>query len=980
MYLKKINAFGFKSFADRTEIDLKNGIIGIVGPNGSGKSNIVDAIKWVLGEQSTKNLRANGKMTDVIFSGSESRDSLSKASVALTFDNSDHYLNSEYTELEIKRILFSDGENEYYLNNNRVRLKDIVDLFIDSGASKQTFNIISQGQVQDLINMQPFERRVIFEEAAGVLKYKKRKEDSERKLEKTNENLKRINLIIKELSETVEPLKAQSEIALKYITYKKELENIEIALISSDITSLNFKYQDLVNQKDSINQQKLYIEAINKKDTSTVERLKLTNIKLDEKINECNRNFLSLTEEISKLESEKQIAIERKKFKVDDIKIENNITLLKENQLKQKNNIEQLKKDIALINNDYNNLLSKKDVINNELIKFKEERNALVSTYNNENLKINDLNNKISNLKQNLENDTGLSYAARNILNNPRLKGIHNALGKLITVDDVYSLAIETSLGFNQNVVVVDNACCAKEAINYLKDNSLGRSTFFPLDVIKPKFIESEVLSLINNEKGYIGVASELVNYQEKYSNIIKNQLGNVIVVSDIDSLNKIGKLINFRYRIVSLDGEILHTGGSITGGKNKENYGLMQDKRNLLFYEKELNTKTKLLKELEIKIKTQNNKIIDLDNSLNEITKEIIAIEEKLIIKENNLKESKILFDTSEKEILGSESIQSSSLDKEIDRILEIYYGKQNEKEILEKDLDALKKDKSNLQSKIENEEKSYREYNKEYNDLQNKLKDIEVELGKYDVKLDALLLSLNENYGLTYEKAKENYILDLEINIARSKVNSLKNEIKSLGEVNTGSIEEYNRLNKRYTFLKDQADDLEKSMSELEEIIYEMDQIMIERIRTTFDKVNNEFIKIYKILFKGGNAKLELTNPENILETGIEIKACPPGKKLNSLALLSGGEKALTCLSLLFSILNIKPTPFCILDEVEDALDEANVDVFGKYINNIKEKTQFILITHKKRTMEYADLLYGITMQESGVSKIVSVRLENM
>ncbi|HOP65705.1 MAG TPA: AAA family ATPase [Bacilli bacterium] len=980
MYLKSINAWGFKSFADKTEIDLSQGVIGIVGPNGSGKSNIVDAVKWVLGEQSAKSLRATNKMSDVIFSGSKSRDPHTKASVSLTFNNDDHYLNCDFNEIEVKRVLYNNGDNEYYLNNSKVRLKDITELFIDSGASKETFNIISQGEVQDIINANALEKRKVFEEAAGVLKYKKHKEESVRKLEKTTDNLSRINLIINELSLSVEPLKDQSEKATKYLTYTDELKNIEISLIVNDIKKLNTSYEKLAKEKEAIENKVLIIDTTNKKDTSKVEKLKLDNLKLDEKINKYNDKLLNLTNEVSKLESEKQIALERKKYQVEDIKLENNITSLKEEELNLKNNIDIIKKDLEILKKDLEKLNKNKYDTDIELRTLKEKRNSLLTSYTDENKRITDYKNKINVIEASLDQDTNLSYAAKNIINNPHLKGIHNVLIKLINIPLEYSLAIETSLGYNQNVIVVDNENYAKNAINYLKENSLGRATFFPLNVIKPRYVDEEVLDRVKQVKGFIGTGDSLVKNDSIYDNIIKNQLGNVLVVEDIDALNLIGKIINYRYKIVSLDGEILNTGGSITGGKNKNTRGISSLKNELNTLTNELNNKIIKLEQIEHDIKTTNEEIAIIDEQSLTTSKEITMLEEKINAKNNYLTSEEKLYNNKKNELQGIKNIQNKSLDKEIDTILNKYYETIKEKELTEKELLNFKKEKHSLIEDIAKEEDAFKEYNSEYNKYQNNLKELEIDIAKIDVKLNNMLAILNENYQITYEKASLEYLLDLEVDIARDKVNSLKREIKALGDVNLGSISEYERISTRYNFLKTQSADLQTSIANLENIITEMDEIMIDKFKTTFNQVNIEFDKIFKLLFKGGRGYLKLTDENDILNTGVDIIASPPGKKLNSIALLSGGEKALTALCLLFAILNVKPAPFCILDEVEDALDDANVDIFGKYINSIKGKTQFIIITHKKRTMEYADILYGITMQESGVSKLVSVKLDNL
>lgn len=978
MYLKNIRANGFKSFADKVDIEINRGITGVVGPNGSGKSNIVDAVKWVLGEQSVKALRGDSSMSDVIFAGSKSRGAQSRASVSLVFDNSDHYLNSEFNEIEIKRVVYKSGENEYYINNSKVRLKDITNLFLDSGAGKESFNIISQGAVADIINSKPEDRRVIFEEAAGVLKYKKRKEESFRKLDKTNENLARVNLLIDELLTTLTPLKEQSEKARKYLDYKGDLENIEIALIANDIEQLNEEYLKVKNHVNVLNEEVEKLNLNNTTDSSKVEKLKLDSLKLDEEIDKKNEIINNLTQEIVELQSKKQITLERQKYEVDDAKLQENILSLKEEVLNLKQMIDSFTNEILTLKNE----LEVKQLRSMELIKVSDEkknrRNQLLSKIDLENRTIMNLNNKIDILTDNINNDTKLPYSVRNIINNVRLTGIYGVLGKLIEVPEKYVIAIETSLGANNNVLVVKDSNSAKEAINYLKDNKLGRATFFPVSIIKPRNVMYEDLQKIKDLDGFIGTADTLVKYDEKIMNVVLNQLGNVIVVSDIDTLNKVGKLINYKYKIVTIEGDIQYSGGAITGGTIKNSSSVINQKYELDNLKKEVNSKKETLEKLEKELKEVNANLssnaIDLENN----QREVVLMTEKVQAKDNYLKEVKNNYDSKNSELEGALNKSNNSLDKELDEIVQLYYDKVALKEKESKELDKIKINKSELNTEIALLEKTYREMNREITSKQNELKIEEIKLGKMDVRLDNLLLTLNENYSLTYEKAHSDYSLDVEVETARLTVNNLKAKIKSLGEVNTGSIAEYERLNERYTFLTKQRDDLDKSVSSLLEVIQEMDELMKEKFVETFDRISVEFKEVFKKLFKGGEGVLELTDPSDILNTGIEISALPPGKKLNSIALLSGGEKTLTAIALLFAILNVKPVPFVILDEVEAALDEVNVDAFGNYLLSCKDRSQFIIITHKKRTMEYADALYGITMQESGVSKLVSVKLE--
>ena len=979
MYLKSIRANGFKSFADKIELDINKGITAVVGPNGSGKSNIVDAVRWVMGEQSVKALRGDASMSDVIFAGSGSRQALSRAWVSLTFDNTDHYLKSEFNEIEIKRVVYKTGENEYYINNSKVRLKDITDLFLDSGAGKESFNIISQGAVVDVVNSKPEDRRSIFEEAAGVLKYKKRKDESFRKLQKTNENIARVNLLIDELLTTLEPLKQQSIVAQKYLDYKESLEQIEIALLANDITQINVEYNEL---KEKVKQLTTDIEGMefdNSSGNSKIDQLKLESLKLDDEIEKKNAEVLKIINEISDLQSKKQITIERKKYEVDDTKLQNNIIALKEEILGINNNVEGLNKDLAMLEGDINTKNLQELELSKVKDKLEDERNRKVTEISSLNKDVMNLNNKIDIINENIMNDTKLPFGVKSVINNIRLRGICGVLGKLIEVDNKYGMAIETALGANINVIVVEDVENAKEAIEYLKENKMGRATFYPISVIKPRFIEQRVLDLVKNEKGFVGIGAELVKYDKKYKDIVFNQLGNVLIVEDIDSLNKIAKLIDYKYRLVSLEGEISHAGGALTGGTLKNNNGLINQKKELETFQNDLAAKSSRLKMLEIEMNNLEQKyreaLINYENN----EREILLLNEKKKQKKEYLETVLANLNAKQAELDGTLNVSNNSLDKELDEILNNYYQAVALKENLEKELNKLKSERSELGVTIADLERKYREVNAQYNQKQNELKMAEVKVGKLDVKLDNLLMSLNENYGMTYERAKEDYELDVDADMARVKVNNLKVKIKDLGEVNTGSIAEYERLNTRYEFLSTQRNDLEKSVSELLAVIGEMDEIMKKQFLETFLKIKDEFEVVFKKLFKGGEGVLELTDPDNILETGINVSALPPGKKLNSIALLSGGEKTLTAIALLFAILNVKPVPFVILDEVEAALDEANVDAFGNYLQTRKERSQFIIITHKKRTMEYADALYGITMQESGVSKLVSVKLED-
>ena len=979
MYLKKIVAQGFKSFADKTTIELNNGIIGIVGPNGSGKSNVVDAVRWVLGEQSVKSLRGDGNMTDVIFSGSKSRNSSNVASVTLIFDNSDSYLSLPYTEVSIKRRVYKDGTNEYYLNNEKCRLKDVVNILLDSGIDKESFNIISQGKIEEIIASKPNERRVVFEEAAGVLKYKRRKEESLRKLEKTHSNMQRVNDIISELEIQVEPLKEQKEKAIEYGMLKDELSNIEIALVANDITNINYKYQDKKEIVEKLNNELIELSNKNRGNDVTIEQNRVEITKLENKIKEKQNELLNVTAEVEKINGQKQIILERKKYQVDDIKLHNNILELKENLLKIDTEINSVNNEIKLFNEELGQCNSKLMEEENILKQIKEQKNNIQILLTNK-LKENNYNqNKIETLKQNIENNGTLPYSVRNILSNPKLKGIYNVIGNLIDTNDKYKKAISVSLGSASSTIVADNENSIKEAINYLKNNNIGRATFFPLNIIKSRTIDSETKLLIDGEK-VISTADKLIKYDLKYKNIIENQFGNVIVCNNLDSANELSKKINHKYKVVTLDGELLHVGGAITGGNDSRQNNIISIKYE---YEQAIKNEEKLeneIKDFEVEINNIDEKIKISEEKIYLINKEKINIESKISDKKNKNSDLLLRKDSVNLEIKGTNNLLNNSLDKEEEEILNSYYNTLNKKSDIENELNILNNKKEDLNDQVQQYENLLKRENSIYNQKSNELKEAEIEVNRMDVKLDNLLNLLNETYNMTYEKATSLYKLELDSESARSKVGTLKKKLKDLGEVNLAAPSEYEKVSTRYEFLISQREDLVKAENTLLEIIKEMDSVMKNEFINTFNIINKNFTETFKELFKGGTAELKLTDESDLLETGIEIVASPPGKKLTSISLLSGGEKTFTAISLLFAILKSRPVPFCILDEVEAALDEVNVDSFGQYINGLKNKTQFILITHKKKTMEYVDLLYGITMQESGVSKLVSVKLEEI
>ena len=977
MYLKEIEIAGFKSFADKININLDNSITCIVGPNGSGKSNIVDAVRWVLGEQSVKSLRGDGGMSDVIFSGSKSRHPLNVASVSLILDNSDNYLNLPYNTVSIKRRVYRTGENEYFINGEKCRLKDITELFLDTGISKSSFNIISQGEINRILSSSPYERRFVVEEAAGILKYKTRREEAIRKLDKTINNISRVDDIINEIEPRIEPLREQSNKAQEYLEIKDKLKEIEVAVLVHEIDTMNQIYQNNKRKIEKLNSEILSINTM--VSNNELEKLKIKSIEIEKEITNLNSRLIVLTKEEEELNSQKIIIRERSKYDATDIHVHENITLLNDRKLSFNNDITLLEKDIEDIIRMLNSERIKLDGLINELTDNKVKYDNLNREHNIKNKEYLENTNKINIIKDNLENNMLVNTSVKRVLTNPRLNGICDAFGNILNVDSKYSKALEVCIMASRNFIIVENEDNAKEAITYLKDNKLGRATFFPISVIKPKGIDYDTMCFLEQEIDFLGTLADFVKYDDKYRDIVLNQLGNIIVTTNIDSGNLISKKINARYKIVTLDGEVIHVGGSITGGSINQSISAITLKNELNELIVKNNNLQSVIEDLERNISNINKKIISLEENIYEEKSEYAKKEEQHKSLENALIQKKQELSTVIQELHNLDDLKNNKLQQEEERISEEYFEKKKERELLVKDLLNKKNEYDQLKGEILNSEAQIKLYNSDLHNKEKELKEIEISQSRMDGKLDNNLEILNSDYEMTYEKARDEYSLDMELDDARSIVNKYKSKLKNIGMVNIMAIDEFKEVNERYEFLKGQMNDLVHAKESLYAIIDEMDEVMKEDFAKTFELLQKEFQNVFQLLFKGGTATLKLTNPDDLLTTGIDIIASPPGKSLKTITLLSGGEKTLTAISLLFAVLNIRKVPFCIFDEIEAALDENNVDIFGHYLDNYKNKTQFLLITHKKRTMEYAKTLYGITMQESGVSKLVSVKLEN-
>lgn len=979
MYLKEIIATGFKSFADKLDIKLDDKTTCIVGPNGSGKSNVVDAVRWVLGEQSVKSLRGSDSMSDVIFSGSKSRNPLNVASVELIFDNSDHYLPMPYTEISIKRRIYRSGENEYFINGEKCRLKDLSDLLLDSGMGKESFNIISQGEVEKILSNSSQDRRIIFEEAAGVLKYKKRKEEALRKLDRTNSNLERINDIIGELEVQVAPLKEQSEKAQEYLENKKGLDKYEVALLAYDIENNNQELKQSKEKKEKIDHEIVTISNETSKNDATNLENSVKLEKLQAEVSTYQSELLKITEEVEKINGEKNLLKERSKTTREEDELKEEIRTLLDEKSHCERDIKVVNEELSAILLSSKNEESKDQELMKNIQDLKTKKNMLNNDYSKLDQNLISTTHKISLLNQEIEEGIDTPNSIKAILKNHELTGIHNTIGNLVSTEEKYLKALNIALASNKNFIITTDELSAKNAINYLKDNHLGRATFFPLSVIKSRFIDSQTENLLRNNPDFLGILSNLITYNQKYKNIIENQFGTILITTNMTQALNISKLINNRYKIITLDGDVINVGGSMTGGSTYNSKSIIITKQELQHAKEKESYLKEELQKTSSKLTDIIKEIESLEEKRYEITNTKVTLKQQYDAKNLELRSLNLKLTDITKNWESLESISNNSVSSKEQELIKLFHEKSSLKEQLQIKISSINKEIDSLKQKIEETTALDKLKNTNLRNLERTSKDLEISINRLDVKIDNMLKTLSEDYELTFERAKDNYKLDVDPEEARNLVNRYRSNIKRIGMVNLASIEEYERVNTRYVFLTKQKDDLHNAEGTLLEIMREMDEVMREEFQITFTKIKAEFQKVFKELFNGGQADLLLTNPDDLLTTGVDIVASPPGKKLTTISLLSGGEKTLTAISLLFAILNVRSIPFCLFDEVEAALDEANVEGFGKYLNHYAGKTQFLIITHKKKTMEYANTLYGITMQESGVSKLVSVKLDN-
>lgn len=966
MFLKRIELQGFKSFADKTVIQFDQDITGIVGPNGCGKSNVNDAIRWVLGEQSVKSLRSGTNMSDIIFSGSEYRKPVNMARVTLVFDNSTRVFDSDFDEIEITRqILRANNEASYFINKTPCRLKDINDLVMDTGLGKDSLSIITQGNISSFADAKPEDRRSLFEEAAGVAKYKKRKKVSLSKLEQTKENLDRLQDILDELERQIGPLEKQAKKAEKYISLREKLSKIEISVLVEDID----QYNEKINQ---INKELFDIQAMHTsenaellKQETRLESIRKEMYALDKQINELQGKYTKAMEENYQLERRKIEQDEKRKYmlKVADKKARQKEiqAMLEEARFEYQDRHQRLMQTQQDLNN-------RRNIVNDLKTKISKAR------YESD--QANNILTQLQNRRQVLENMMKQPFAhqqgVRSVMQAKNsLSGVYGVVSELLIAHADKALAVNAALGGSIYQIITKNEADARNAISFLKRNRSGRATFLPLSVCHPRKMNEQVITIASTSPGFLGFASECVDCKEIFDPVKERLLGNVIVVDTLQNANETAKRLRYAYKIVTLDGDIVHTGGSMTGGVTK-------NQSTPVTMRQELDTINSKIEGQKIKANSCLNETDILTQKLQKENDAIVTLQIELAKLENIYATKKAKYDSilAEYQELGVDIEENAELAQDD---LVVQMSKMHAVlDSLSLEIQSLRQsrfDKGNDAEQLENQIRLVR---REMNSKQSQIHNYEMEIVKVKTQLENALNRLSTDYEMTYEYAltkKE----DVEIESAKEEVIQLRQAISRLGNINLDAPNEYKEVKERFDFMTSQKEDLEKASQQILAAIDEMDRTMISQFTEMFNKINAELDGVFKAMFGGGRASLSMVDPDDVLNTGIDIDVQPPGKMVKNIQTFSGGEKALIAISVLFAILKARTMPLCIFDEVEAALDQANVERFARYLSHYRGQSQFIAVTHRPGTMEQCDTLYGVTMQKDGVSKVLKVQLKD-
>ncbi|WP_412990396.1 chromosome segregation protein SMC [Pediococcus siamensis] len=1181
MKLKSLQISGFKSFADKTTINFEDGITGIVGPNGSGKSNIIEAVRWVMGEQSAKSLRG-GKMPDIIFAGSENRQPLNRAAVTITFDNEDHFLKTDYTEVSVTRKLFRNGESQYLINQNECRLKDILDLFMDTGLGRDSFSVISQGRVEAIFNSKPEDRRVIIEEVAGVLSYKQDKQKAESELAKTNGYLDRVSDLIAELQSQLEPLEEQSSLAQDYVDQKKQFDKLEKTRLVHSVETLQQQNGTVGAKLAEAKRLVTQYQTQKKQLLVKVSELKTKRQTLEEKKDQLQADLLSATRKYENLSGQQNVDSEKNKYQQEQVaQLEQTIASAKQKLADlavQKDQVDQTLADkqtlvaqlktqlvelspkglqqkqtqvqqeidrlqatyiekmqaLAQVHNEQVNLKKSYEQdsqqqlhVNADLLKLKSQLTTAQEKQTAQQKQVTELDLQRKQAEADLKaalqsyqklaaqqkqsqdswldavkiyqqaktrletlssSDVELrSYyqGVQNVLKHKaQFTGLVGVVSELLEVPAKYTKAIETVLGGQLQQLVTQTDRDARQIISYLTQHKAGRVTLLPLTAIRAKYLSATVQKELAQLPGVEGIGADLVKTTTELQLIKQHLLGNVVVATDLKQATQISKALSTRLKIVTLNGEIINPSGSMTGGINRhQSAGLLTQKQSRVDLERQVkqmqrqltsrealvtdlkqqlaqaeqkgsearqkynqnhdaykdaqtqleifsNQQTDLKRryeavayesgqngDLEHDYTTQSEKLkqqeTQLNHELNQLSsqtegqkqtldnlhtsqaegqKQVEQTQAKLTDAQVALAQTQTVQTNLQANIENSKQTLAVA-EKQHTSLIEARKSRNRQHQTTQQELDASQQQIKTLQDQLERQKQQAAQVaetlSTNEDDLQRvqeldavaseDLQTTQIEKTRLTEQIDHALADLSEKYHLSFEMAKQEAV-ELEPEELQRQLKLAKKSLAEIGEVNVGAIDEYKRVSERYQFLTTQKDDLMTSQKQLLETINEIDTEAASRFKATFDKISASFSKVFVKMFGGGKAKLELTDPEHLLTTGMEIKAQPPGKKFQRLSLLSGGERALTAITLLFSILEVNPVPFCILDEVEAAFDDANVTRFADYLRNFRHQTQFVVITHRKGTMVECDVLYGVTMQESGVSKMASVSLEEV
>lgn len=971
IFLKRFIAEGFKSFANKIDIKFEHNMAGVVGPNGSGKSNIIDAIRWVMGEKSNKALR--GKVSDdVVFHGSKEHSASKYASVTLIFDNSNHDLHIDSDEVIITRKLTKgEGNNEYFLNNEPCRLKDIQDMFLDTGLSKGSLGIISQGTVQWFVDAKPEERRIIFEDAAGIGLYSKKREESLWTLEHTQENLNRISDIVNELNNQVKKLQKQADKAMIYAEKQKELKKLDLVIMVKDLKYFNERLtiisKDIEQAKD-----KLQVFEPNVKElTQAIEFARNKQEQADKNIEVLNQEFNQIIEKINRLEIRKSSLQSQMQTDLSSENLNKKIEAYKNLIASTKFTVDDAKKNITALKQS---IETYEDIIK----QLTEKRNILTNEANNYAEKVVEIRTKIKQVVESSNMMNSTNIGVKTILNNrAALTGICGLVSDFISIDEKYQLALNVALGKASQNIIVENNADAENAIDFLKSNRAGKATFLPIESIVPKSLKPEHYEIIQNHDGLLGIGNEVAKYDEKYSDVFGFLLGNVIFADNLDHAFILSKLTYKLYKVITLEGELISPGGSVTGGFNNQ-----KTINNLINPEKlleQLNKEYPIVNDAYLNVKEQLNKVMaDLnENSSKQSEKKILLsrYEETLRTNENQL----IKYESDYQQLARNHNLEEQAIinsELSVDEELSRLNARKNK---INEDLNVSRNSRSIFKSQLLDQEAKLNEVRFQVDAARDVINKHEVEKVKCETLINNAKTKINQDYRMTVETAMENYNEELPMtdNEARQIIDRLRNEIARLGPINMEALNELESSKTRFDEMKQQQDELTKAKDDIENTIAELDKKATNDFKNIIGKVNDILPEVFKYLFGGGSCRIEYSDPNNILTSGVDVTVAPFGKNVTRLSLLSGGEKSLVALSILFTILKIKAFPLVILDEAESALDPANVERFANIIRSASDKTQFLVITHRPGTMECCDVLFGATMQTKGVTSIYKVEL---